>query len=79
MELCAGDITKRKWILWNVTLADAKSWYRYNIKKRFAWLEVLNGLLGGGEDETPKQCRSSMTCSMCRKNCRQRITEAELH
>lgn len=75
MELCAGDITKREWITWNVTLKDAIEWCKYNIKRRYEWLEIIGQAFGitAEEEGKKKKCRDASICSMCRKPCSQRL------
>jgi len=75
MELCSGDITKKQWVTWHVTWPEAIAWCRYNIKRRFEWLEIINSAFGDTADGKEKKCRNSITCSLCRKNCRQRVVE----
>jgi hypothetical protein len=78
MELSAGDITKKRWIMWNVTLEEGIKWCRYNIRRRYEWLEIIGKALESG-NEKEKKCRHPQVCNMCRKYCLQRLAEFQLH
>ena len=63
-------------IIWNVTLKDAIEWGRYNIKRRYEWLEIIGQIFGGAgdpEEGSEKKCRNATICAMCRKPCNQRL------
>jgi hypothetical protein len=77
--LCGGDITKRDWVRWNVTLDEAVDWGGYNVKLRYEWVEFVKRMLGGGsESEQEKSCRHPAVCMMCRNRCKSRISEFEV-
>jgi hypothetical protein len=74
MQLCHGDITRKEWVLWNVTLTEAIEWGRYIVKERYEWVEILGRIFGGTpDDKEDKKCRSATVCAMCRKKCGQRL------
>lgn len=78
MELCGGDITKRNWIKWNVTLKDGIDWCKYNLERRYEWVKIISGALEGG-DEKKKNCQDPRICAMCKKQCSQRMAEFQMH
>ena len=74
MDLCQGDITRKDEILWNVTLEEAIEWVAYIVKRRYEWIELVGKMLGGeAETGTDKKCRNVRVCSICRKQCNQRL------
>lgn len=79
MELCAGDITKRDWITWNVFVKEGIDWCRFNTRRRYEWLEILNELFKADDPKKRKHCRNPQVCAMCRKRCRQREAPFQSH
>jgi hypothetical protein len=77
-ELCGGDITRRDWVLWNVTWNEAIDWCRFRQKQRYEWVEIVGRMFGmeespkAGKGEKP--CRHPDLCSICKKQCGARMT-----
>lgn len=71
--MTGGVITRRDWVLWNVTLREAIEWCQLAVKDRAWWLEAL---FGSAKKDTrqKKPCRHADMCAMCRKVCDDRIT-----